>query len=309
MLDMIDEKTSVKQKNTTDNTQNTSNNLFDENGGVLATLDTLSASVVEWRELQGKADDKLYSVLDGCLRVMYLCEDEDLKATLLSVCRDRGMKGIDNKGMHLIVSKLVFGGGDKKCYTYAKALENAKTLQLQSEENQQLLSDYLKKNGGIDALIRKSSVSVSKGYTDDKFGTEEHFGEEIIAHTLSSDALSADNPLGMKMKQRLEVEVVDETLHSIFTHSDAFVQYAKLKYDYTTRTMQIMPFTVAERDDAYASIDKIFNNVVGKTIKHKSQKVWNNYIKLCDKRDKRIKADKAKKDKEMIKELSKLAPL
>ena len=309
MLDMIDEKTSVKQKNAKNDTEQDDSNMFDESGGVLATLTTLNASVVEWRELQGKADDKLYSVLDGCLRVMYLCEDEDLKATLLSVCKQQGMKGMDTKGVHLIVSKLVFGGGDKKCYTYAKALENAKSLQLQSEHNQQRLSDYLKENGGIDALIRKSSVSVSKGYTDDKFGTEEHFGEEIIAHTLSSDAMSGDNPLGMKMKQRLEVEVVDETLHSIFTNSDAFVQYAKLKYDYKTRTLQIMPFTVAERDDAFASIDKIFNNVVGKTIKHKSQKVWNNYIKLCDKRDKRIKADKAKKDKEMIKELRKLAPL
>ena len=152
-------------------------------------------------------------------------------------------------------------------------------------------------------------INPAKGYTDDKFGTEEHFGEEIIAHTLSSDALSADNPLGMKMKQRLEVEVVDEKLHSIFTHSDAFVQYAKLKYDYTTRTMQIMPFTVAERDDEYASIDKIFNNLVGKAVKKASEKVWNNYIKLCDKRDKRLKADKAKKDKEMIEELNKFAPL
>lgn len=309
MLDMIDEKTSVEQTNTTENTQKTSNNIMDSNGGVLATLDTLSASVVEWRELQGKADDKLYSVLDGCLRIVYLCDDEDLKATLLSVCKDRNMKGMENKGVHLIVSKLVFGGGDKRCYTYAKALENAKTLQLQTKGKQNLLSDYLKKNGGIDALIRKSSVSVSKGYADDKFGTEEHFGEEIIAHSLSSNAMSSDTPLGIKMKGRLEVEVVDETIHSIFTQSDAFVQYAKLKYDYTTRTMQIMPFTVAERDDAYASIDKIFNNVVGKTIKHTSQKVWNNYIKLCDKRDKRLKADKAKKDKEMIKELSKFAPL
>ena len=107
----------------------------------------------------------------------------------------------------------------------------------------------------------------------------------------------------------MEVEVVDETIHKTFTEGDCFVQYAKLKYDYTTRTMQIMPFTVAERDDAYASVDKIFNNLVGKTMKNTSEKVWNNYIKLCDKRDKRLKADKAKKDKEMIKELSKLAPL
>ena len=176
MLDMIDEKTSVEQTNTTESIEQNDSNIFDANEGVLATLEVLGTSVVEWRKLQGKTDDKLYSVLDGCLRIVYLCEDEDLKATLLSVCKDRGMKGIESKGVHLIVSKLVFGDGDKKCYTYAKALENAKTLQLQSEDNQQLLSDYLKNNGGIDALIRKSSVSVAKGYTDDKFGTEEHFG-------------------------------------------------------------------------------------------------------------------------------------
>jgi|AntAceMinimDraft_12_1070368.scaffolds.fasta_scaffold96393_1 hypothetical protein len=84
MLDMIDEKTSVEQTNATNKTEHNDSNIFDKNGGVLETLTTLSASVVEWRELQGKADDKLYSVLDGCLRVMYLCEDEDLKATLLS---------------------------------------------------------------------------------------------------------------------------------------------------------------------------------------------------------------------------------
>ena len=309
MLDMIDEKTSVEQTNTTKNTQHLNGDMMDKNGGVLATLTTLSASVVEWRELQGKADDKLYSVLDGCLRIVYLCEDEDLKATLLSVCKEKDMKGMDNKGVHLIVSKLVFGSADKKCYTYAKALENAKTLQLQSEDNQQLLSEYLKNNGGIDALIRKSSVSVAKGYADDKFGTEEHFGEEVIYHSLSSSALSADNPLKFKLKQRMEVEVVDETIHRTFTEGDCFVQYAKLKYDYTTRTMQIMPFTVAERDDEYASIDKIFNNLVGKAVKKASEKVWNNYIKLCDKRDKRLKADKAKKDKEMIEELNKFAPL
>ena len=308
MLDMINEKTSVEQTNTTNNTMQNDSSMSDKNGGVLETLTTLSASVVEWRELQGKADDKLYSVLDGCLRVVYLCENEDLKATLLSVCKEKNMKGMDNKGVHLIVSKLVFGSGDKKCYTYAKALENAKTLQLQSEDNQQLLSEYLKKNGGIDALIRKSSVPLSKGYSDERFGTEEHFGEEIIAHSLSSNALSADSPLGFKLKKRLEVEVADEVIHSLFTKSDAFVQYAKLKYDYKTRTMQIMPFTVAERDDAYASIDKIFNNLVGKGVK-RNEKVWNNYIKLCDKRDKRRKAEKEKNEKEMIEELSKFAPL
>ena len=47
MLDMIAEKTSVEQKNATENTQHLDGYMMDKNGGVLATLTTLSASVVE----------------------------------------------------------------------------------------------------------------------------------------------------------------------------------------------------------------------------------------------------------------------
>ena len=43
MLDMIDDKPSVEQTNITKNTQHLDGDMMDKNGGVLATLTTLSA--------------------------------------------------------------------------------------------------------------------------------------------------------------------------------------------------------------------------------------------------------------------------
>lgn len=312
MLDMIDDKTSVEQTNITKNTQHLDGDMMDKNGGVLATLTTLSASVVEWRELQGKADDKLYSVLDGCLRIVYLCEDEDLKATLLSVCKEKDMKGMDNKGVNLIVSKLVFGSGDKKCYTYAKALENASKLQLHTEKDKRTLSEYLKSNGGIDALIRKEAIAISKGYEDERFGTKEHFGEnlsdELFGYLSGLNLMDIDKVKEDKVYSGVcDVKIDNDEFMKKFVNKEEREQFVKLKYDYTTKTFHILPFCVSVADNEYNAINKAYNLHLARMFD--GTDMYQRYIALCDKRAEKKKADKAKKDKEMIEELNKFAPL
>ena len=157
---------------------------IDAKGGVISSIEALQHKVVEWRDIQSKANDKLYFVLSGCLQIIYMCENRNLYTALISLCEQSGMKNMDEKSISLCVSKLVFGSTDKKCYTYLKALENAKSLKLQTEDNEQSLSTYLKMNGGIDKLIRKEAIGISKGYKDERFGTEEHFGEEVICELL-----------------------------------------------------------------------------------------------------------------------------
>jgi hypothetical protein len=309
MLDMINEKTSVEQTNTTDNTELNDSNMFDENGGVLETLTTLSASVVEWRELQCKADDKLYSVLDGCLRVMYLCENEDLKATLLSVCTDKDMKGMDNKGVHLIVSKLVFGSKDKKCYTYAKALENASKLQLNTEKDKRKLSEYLKTNGGIDVLIRKEAIAISKDYDDERFGTKEHFGETMCTEMFGyHSGMSLCGGLKAKDKESISglsgIKIANTEFQSCFKDKDKWEQFAKIKYDYETKTFAIIPFTVSQQEGEYKAIAKAFNKFVARAFEGST--MWNKYIDMCDKRNEKLKQKKAEDEKKMLKELSKI---
>ena len=312
MLDMINEKTSVEQTNTTDNTELNDSNMFDENGGVLETLTTLSASVVEWRELQCKADDKLYSVLDGCLRVMYLCENEDLKATLLSVCKDKDMKGMDNKGVHLIVSKLVFGGGDKKCYTYAKALDNASKLKLNTEKDKRTLSEYLKTNGGIDALIRKEAIAIGKGYEDERFGTKEHFGEslsdELFGYLSGLNLMDINKVKEDKVYSGVcDVKIDNDEFMKKFVNKEEREQFVKLKYDYTTKTFHILPFCVSVVDNEYNAINKAYNLHLARMFD--GTDAYQRYIALCDKRAEKKKAEDKKKEKEMIEELNKLAPL
>ena len=312
MLDMIAEKTSVEQTNTTDNTVQNDNIVFDANGGVLETLTTLSASVVEWRELQGKADDKLYSVLDGCLRIVYLCEDEDLKATLLSVCKEKDMKGMDNKGVHLIVSKLVFGSADKKCYTYAKALENASKLQLHTEKDKRTLSEYLKSNGGIDALIRKEAIAISKGYEDERFGTKEHFGEslsdELFGYLSGLNLMDINKVKEDKVYSGVcDVKIDNDEFMKKFVNKEEREQFVKLKYDYTTKTFHILPFCVSVVDNEYNAINKAYNLHLARMFD--GTDAYQRYIALCDKRAEKKKAEDKKKEKEMIEELNKLAPL
>ena len=312
MLDMIAEKTSVEQTNTTDNTEQNDSNMIDENGGVLETLTTLSASVVEWRKLQGKADEKLYSVLDGCLRVMYLCEDKDLKATLLSVCKERDMKGMENKGVHLIVSKLVFGGGDKKCYTYAKALDNASKLKLNTEKDKRTLSEYLKKNGGIDALIRKEAIAICKGYEDERFGTKEHFGEslsdELFGYLSGLNLMDINKVKEDKVYSGVcDVKIDNDEFMKKFVNKEEREQFVKLKYDYTTKTFHILPFCVSVVDNEYNAINKAYNLHLARMFD--GTDAYQRYIALCDKRAEKKKAEDKKKEKEMIEELNKLAPL
>ncbi len=312
MLDMIDDKTSVEQTNTTDNIEQNDSNMFDENGGVLETLTTLSASVVEWRELQGKADDKLYSVLDGCLRIVYLCEDKYLKATLLSVCKERDMKGMENKGVHLIVSKLVFGGGDKKCYTYAKTLDNASKLKLNTEKDKRTLSEYLKTNGGIDALIRKEAIAIGKGYEDERFGTKEHFGEslsdELFGYLSGLNLMDIDKVKEDKVFSGVcDVKIDNDEFMEKFVNKEETEQFVKLKYDYTTKTFHILPYCVSVVDNEYNAINKAYNLHLARMFE--GTKMYQKYIAQCDKRSERKKAEKAKKEKEMIEELNKFAPL
>ena len=312
MLDMIDEKTSVEQTNTTESIEQNDSNIFDANEGVLATLEVLGTSVVEWRKLQGKADDKLYSVLDGCLRIVYLCEDDDLKETLLSVCKDRGMKGMENKGVHLIVSKLVFGGGDKKCYTYAKALENASKLKLNTEKDKRTLSEYLKSNGGIDALIRKEAIAICKGYEDERFGTKEHFGEslsdELFGYLSGLNLMDIDKVKEDKVFSGVcDVKIDNDEFMRKFVNKEETEQFVKLKYDYTTKTFHILPFCVSVLDNEYNAINKAYNLHLARM--YEGTKMYQQYIAQCDIRAERQKAEKAKKEKEMIEELNKFAPL
>ena len=312
MLDMIDEKTSVAQTTTTENVEQNDSNIFDANEGVLATLEVLGTSVAEWRKLQGKADDKLYSVLDGCLRIVYLCEDEDLKATLLSVCKDRGMKGIESKGVHLIVSKLVFGSCDKKCYTYAKALDNASKLKLNTEKDKRTLSEYLKSSGGIDALIRKEAIAIGKGYEDERFGTKEHFGEnlstELFGYLSGLNLMDRDKVKEDKVYSGVcDVKIDNDEFMQKFVNKVETEQFVKLKYDYTKKTFHILPFCVSVLDNEYNAINKAYNLHLARMFE--GTKTYQRYIAHCDKLAEKMKADKAKKDEEMIAELNKLAPL
>jgi hypothetical protein len=310
MLDMVNNEVSVEQNIATEKTQITNENMVNTNGGVLATIETLHTSVKEWRELQGKADEKLYFVLDGCLRIIYMCESEGLKASLLSVCKDRDMKGMENKGTHLIVSKLVFGSEDKKCYTYAKALENATKLKLQTEENKQKLSEYLKTSGGIDTLIRKDAIAISKGYDDERFGTKEHFGETLCTELfgyLSGLNLCDIDKVKENSKDRglSNIKIDDDNFMKMFVNKEETEQFVKLKYDYQTKTFAVIPYAVSSLDAEYNAISKAFNQYMARVFE--GTKMYDKYIKQCDARDEKLKKEKAEKDKKILKELNKIA--
>mgnify|MGYP006155830989 FL=1 len=309
MLDMINKEVSVERNNATENTQKSNENMLNNNGGVIASVETLQSSVKEWRKLQTKADNKLYYVLEGCLRIIYMCENEDLKAALISLCEKSDMKGMANKSTHLIVSKLVFGSEDKKCYTYAKALDNATKLQLQTETNKQTLSSYLTKKGGIDKLIRKDAISIGKDYDDERFGTKEHFGETMCTEMFGiHSGMSLCGGLKAKDKESISglsgIKIESREFQSWFKDKDKWEQFAKIKYDYETKTFAIIPFTVSQQEGEYKAIAKAFNRFVARAFEGST--MWNKYIEMCDKRNEKLKQKKAEDEKKMLKELSKI---
>jgi hypothetical protein len=268
MLDSTYIENSVEQ-----NTPLEKNEVFvDAKGGVISSIKALQHTVVEWRDIQSKANDKLYFVLSGCLQIIYMCENRDLYTALISLCEHSGMKNMDEKSISLCVSKLVFGSTDKKCYTYSKALENAKSLKLQTEDNEQSLSTYLKMNGGIDKLIRKEAIGISKGYKDERFGTEEHFGEEVIYELLERREEHRNILKGLQQKRTLTFQVDNEDLHKQFTEYNNFTQYAKLHYNYETKTMDVFCYTLDKNTIEYDAVDKLWNKFIGKTFRKNYEK-------------------------------------
>jgi len=296
MLDSTYIENSVAQ-----NTPLEKNEVFvDAKGGVISSIKALQHTVVEWRDIQSKANDKLYFVLSGCLQIIYMCENRDLYTALISLCEHSGMKNMDEKSISLCVSKLVFGSTDKKCYTYSKALENAKSLKLQTEDNEQSLSTYLKMNGGIDKLIRKEAIGISKGYKDERFGTEEHFGEEVIYELLERREEHRNILKGLQQKRTLTFQVDNEDLHKQFTEYNNFTQYAKLHYNYETKTMDVFGYTLDKNTIEYDAVDKLWNKFIGKTFRKNSKNAWNKYIKMCDKRNEFLKKEEEKKIEQLL---------
>jgi len=302
---------SVKQKTQTENTKSTSEGFINVRGGVIASVDTLKKEVKSWRVLQKKADTQLYKILEGCLHIKYMCEKEDLKIALLSLLEKNDIKGMANKPISLCIAKLVFGVEDKKCYTYAKVLENATILQLQTSPNQTTLSEYLMANGGIDKLIRKEAVALAKGYKDEKWGTEEHFGETICDDYL----VGSSHFLPKKEVERgmvKDVVIEDTEFVSMFLDTDRWEQFVKMRYNVNTKTFTIVPFSISKQEAQYKSINALFNKWVGKVFRYNpttqnDTPMWERYIKLCDKREERIKKDLEEKEAKLVKQLESVA--
>jgi|DEB0MinimDraft_6_1074348.scaffolds.fasta_scaffold02116_9 hypothetical protein len=301
---------SVKQKTQTENTKSTSEGFINVRGGVIASVDTLKTEVKSWRVLQEKADTQLYKILEGCLHIKYMCEKEDLKVALLSLLEKNDIKGMKNKSISLCITKLVFGVEDKKCYTYSKVLENAAKLYLQTSAKTQTLSQYLTQNGGIDKLIRKEAVALAKGYKDETWGTEEHFGETICDDFL----LGSGHFLPKKELERAMVKnvVIEDTeFVSMFLDKDRWEQFVKMRYNVDTKTFTIVPFSISKQEPQYKSINALFNKWLGKVFRYNSStqtdsSLWEKYINLCDKRAERINNELEEKEAKLAEKLGKL---
>lgn len=295
---------SVKQTNKTEN-RNTSEDFINKEGGVIASVETLKTSVKSWRLIQTKADKHLYKILEGCLHIKYMCEKEDLKVALLSLLEKYEIKGMKNKSISLCITKLVFGVEDKKCYTYSKVLENAAKLYLQTSAKTQTLSQYLTQNGGIDKLIRKEAVAVAKGYEDEKWGTEEHFGSMIV-----EERFGIKSPHLYKQKDidsgRVYVKIEDSSFTSMFDNDNRSEAFVKMRYDATTDTFEVYPIAVAKEDKHYKSLNTTFNRFVG-WLNKDFQHMWDKYIDLCDKENDSLKQKKAEDEKKLIEQLSKIS--
>ena len=104
-----------------------------------------------------------------------------------------------------------------------------------------------------------------------------------------------------------DVKIDNDEFMKKFGNKEEREQFVKLKYDYTTKTFHILPFCVSVEDNEYNAINKAYNLHLARMFD--GTDMYQRYIALCDKRAEKKKADKAKKDKEMIEELNKFAPL
>jgi hypothetical protein len=138
---------------------------------ILNTLVSLRQGYEDFIVQQKLADNKLYSVLEGCLDFYYFLQTSDAHAIAFKNMCDFKFKA-DTK-LVLLISKAVFGKDNKQHYAYAKALDNAVEAEVGKDENN-TMAEWLRKNGGVNGAIRISQKNTNTDIISD-------FGEYILS--------------------------------------------------------------------------------------------------------------------------------
>ncbi len=123
----------------------------ERNEQIVNTINALREGYESFVKQQRVAENKLYSVLEGCLDFYYFLQTSDAHALAFKNMCDFKFKA-DTK-LVLLISKAVFGKDNKQHYAYAKALENAVEAEI-GKDDDNAMAEWLRQNGGVNGVIR-----------------------------------------------------------------------------------------------------------------------------------------------------------
>jgi hypothetical protein len=306
-------KNSVEQTVEQTSEVNLNLQITDVDSVIKEVISELRAKADKQLSTQNKANTQLYMVLEGCLRIINMCaEDEGIdKALRLLAMSSANVKKTDGVPTTTLVSKLVFATedkSDKRAYSYAKALEKAIFLKLQTEENEQKLSTYLSENGGVDKLIRlNTDEHSSESFADERFGTNEHFAEWIYDELAKEPSKRNDFVQELSKSKMLKINLTKEMKAQLgaFDNMNCFMS---VHWTVGSDEATVSPYIIGRKNDkeTYKSLTSIEHTYVAKVVRKETSDCWNKYLKQCEKRSNEIRKQTEEKQTIIANELRKV---
>lgn len=263
--------------------------IIDVNAAMIAAVKELQKQRTKWDSLQQKADGVLYKLMDGCLRLTRLCDDEGYALALKNIAQFKFSK---KTPITVIIAKLVFGTDGKRAYAYAKALDKAVLLGL-GKDSGETFATHLKLNGGVNALIRtKEADEFANG---DDWGSYAHFGEMMLEEMSKNENIYKTQPF-------LEIDSPVEFRNSLSetNHIETFF-YATFNRDGSK--LRLNPLIVNAHCSEFKRMFAIYTKFIGSDTAKNEPKTWEKYLTKVALRQKRLDDEKEAKQRQIAAEL------
>lgn len=249
---------------------------------IFNTLKALRDGYDGFVKQQRVAENKLYSVLEGCLDFYYFLQTSDAHSLAFKNMCDFKFKA-DTK-LVLLIAKAVFGKDNKQHYAYAKALENAVELEI-GKDDSKTMAEWLRQNGGVNGVIRLTQTSPAADIVED-------FGEYVITTRQGYENINKDIREHYSFTNKHLCKAVDSE-----QRYDCFLY---VTVDRSGDQVKIQNFVIGE--ECVKKMYKLLQKEVGNTY-IKNSKLFGEYKKLRQKQAK----EAAERTDEVAEHLKKIA--